>query len=148
MTTAREGWFAAGVVAPAPEGRARGAPTLVSASTPTAIRAAIRSTIEALRSAPTSPRRTCSPTARTSWAQHATQATHAAKTKMHSASRGTGCHVCPRPPDNGLPTTRMSTAGTAVKASSAATAAPDDVEDVARTPLASAYPPAGPIVIV
>ena len=41
-----------------------------------------------------------------------------------TASRAKGDHVCPTPPATGLPTMNTSTAGTAVKASSAATSAP------------------------
>ena len=71
-----------------PSESARGAPMLVSASTPMAIRAAIRSRTDASRRAPTSPLRTCATTARTSWAQQAAQATQAATVSTHSASRG------------------------------------------------------------
>ena len=125
---------AAGAAATATTARRRGAPRrrrqhqggagARRASTPTAMRAATRSSGDIMPSGRISPRRTCTTTPRTSCDAQAAQATQAASASAHSASRGAGCHECPRPPDSGLPTTSTRTAGTAVKASSAATTAP------------------------
>ncbi len=115
---------AGGVLAPAFTERARGAPNVVQASTPNAMRAASRSRTDEPWRNPTSPLRTCATTARSSCAQQAAQATQAATTRRHSASRGMGRQACPSPPASGLPTITTSTAGTAVNANKVATAAP------------------------
>src|SRR5271163_4033904 len=118
------GPLAIGELAPAPAANDRGVPKLVRARTPNAIRAATRSRTDEPWGGPTSPRRTCTTTARRSWAQQAAQATQAARTRRHRASRGSGRQACPRPPARGLPTMETNTTGTAVNASRAAQAAP------------------------
>ena len=88
-------------------------------------------------------------TARSSCAQQAAQATQAARTRTHSASRGSGRQACPSPPASGLPTTTTSTAGTAVNASRAATTAPTTSRIRSGRPRrGGVYPPAGPMEMV
>jgi len=112
------------VLAPAPDASTSGVPAVVSASTPTAMRAAIRSSGVTMPSGRTSPRRTCTATPCTSCEVQTAHAIHAASASATSASRGAGCHECPSPPESGLPTTSTRTAGTAVNARTAATSAP------------------------
>ena len=115
--------WTSGATAPATDETATGAPTDVRASTPRAMRPASQSVNE-LGRAPASPRRTRSTTDRSSWAQQAAQAIHAASVSTHSASRARGDQSCPTPPESGFPTANTSTAGTAVKTRSAAANAP------------------------
>ena len=113
-----------GVDAPATDATASGAPALDRARTPMAMRAATRSSGEATPSGRISPRRTCTVTPLINCDAQAAHAIQAASASAHNRSRGSGCHVWPRPPDSGFPTTSTKTRGTAVKASRAAKIAP------------------------
>jgi hypothetical protein len=79
------------VEAPALDANTRGVPAVLRASTPTAMRAAIRSSGVTMPTGRTSPRRTCSATPRTSCDVQAAHAIHAASASATSASRGAGC---------------------------------------------------------
>ena len=99
-TATREG---VAVAAPAPDANTRGVPAVVRASTPTAMRAAIRSSGVTMPTGRTSPCRTCTATPRTSCEVQAAHAIHAATANATTASRGQVARSGPARPTAGRP---------------------------------------------